>query len=247
MSYRYIDDAVLSIRPAMLSSSAPARACVAVSAPAAPAIGLVLTDSYPLFLRGMEDMFRREPGFRVLATCTDAEKTMIAVRAHRPDVCVIDLRMHGQDGFALAAEVKQIHSDTHVVFMADQLDETEMLEALAVGAKGVVLRHMPPKLLIQCVRKAHGGDTWVEKRSMAKALEKMRRREMATRELSRLLTPRELSVFELVVVGLRTRELAERLSISEGTVKIHLHNIYEKFGVANRLELTLLARDRGFV
>ena len=122
-----------------------------------------------------------------------------------------------------------------------------MIEALRVGVRGFVLRDMPPPLLVQCARMVHAGDLWVDKGAMARAVEKVLRLEMATRELVKLLTPREMQVFHTVVGGARNKAIAEQLSISEGTVKIHLHNIYDKLHVHNRFELLLLARDRGLV
>lgn len=210
-------------------------------------VKVVLADRYPIFLDGMEGVFRLESDFKVVACCTTADMVLVAVRAHRPDVLLLDLRMPGRDGFALAPEVKKANPATQVIFLADNFHEREMVEALRVGVKGFVLREMPSRLLVQCARVVHTGALWVDKGAMALAVEMMVRREAGTRELARLLTPREIEVFEKVVTELPNKKIATQLSIGEGTVKLHLHNIYNKLNVHNRFELILLARDRGLV
>ena len=98
---------------------------------------------------------------------------------------------------------------------------------------------MAPRLLVECVRKVHAGEKWLEKHSVARAMDRMVKRENEIQRLSRLLTPRELEIVRLAAEGLRNREIADRLTITEGTVKIHLHNIYEKLGVTGRPQLIL--------
>ena len=100
---------------------------------------------------------------------------------------------------------------------------------------------------MQCIRKVHAGELWLEKRSVSSALEKMVEREVAAREASAVLSRREIEVVRLVTGGLRNKEIANKLFISEGTIKVHLHTIYEKLSVHSRLELSLYARDKGLV
>jgi DNA-binding NarL/FixJ family response regulator len=108
-----------------------------------------------------------------------------------------------------------------------------------------VLKEMAARLVVQCVRKVHAGEQWLEKRSVSLALERLLKREAATREIAGLLTSREIEIVRMVADGLRNREIADRLYINEGTVKAHLHNIYEKLKVNSRLQLTRYARDKG--
>jgi DNA-binding NarL/FixJ family response regulator len=110
-----------------------------------------------------------------------------------------------------------------------------------------VLKEMAPQVLVQCVRKVHQGEKWLDHRSVVRALEKVARREAGVARLSTMVTPRELQIVKMIAGGLRNKEIAGRLAISEGTVKIHLHNIYEKLGVDGRLELLLHARQHGLV
>jgi DNA-binding NarL/FixJ family response regulator len=106
---------------------------------------------------------------------------------------------------------------------------------------------MAPQMLVQCVRKVHAGEQWLERRSVGRALEKLLSREAGSREVAGVLTPREIEVVRMVASGSRNKEIADRLSISEGTVKIHLHHIYEKLHLNGRLELARYAQDKGLV
>ena len=111
----------------------------------------------------------------------------------------------------------------------------------------MVLKEMAPHLLVQCVRKVHAGEQWLEKRSVSLALETLLRREAASREVAKVVTARELEIVRMVASGLRNKEIAERLFISEGTIKMHLHNIYGKLGVDGRLQLARYAKEKGLV
>lgn len=210
-------------------------------------ITLVLADDHPLVLDGLEQLFRQEQDFQVLARCVNGEETLQAVRRYQPDVLILDIRMPGKDGLAVLQEMNKEKLPTRVVILTAALDEDDVLEAIRLGVRGVVLKEMAPQLLVRCTRKVHAGEQWLEKRSVALALEKMLRREAGTRQLAKVLTPREIEIVRMVAAGLRNKEIAEKLFISEGTVKIHLHNIYEKLSVKSRLELVRYAQDKGLV
>jgi DNA-binding NarL/FixJ family response regulator len=210
-------------------------------------ISLVLADNHPIILDGLEQLFERGQDFKVLARCGDGEEALRAVRKHRPDILVLDLRLPGKDGLAILREMKRDKLATHVVLLTAAVDEGQVLEAIRLGVRGVVLKEMAPHLLLQCIRKVHAGEQWLEKQSVGRLLEKLLQRETAARQLALDLTPREIEIVRLVARGLRNKGIAERLSVKEGTVKIHLHNIYEKLHVNGRLELTLYAQNKGFV
>ena len=210
-------------------------------------ISLVLADDHPIILDGLEMLFRAEQDFQVLARCVNGEETIQAVRQHRPDILILDIRMPGKDGLAVLREVKKDSLPTRAVLLTVGLDEDDLLEAIRLGVRGVVLKEMAPQMLVQCVRKVHAGEQWLEKRSVGRALEKMLLREAGERQVAGVLTPRELEIMRMVAAGLRNKEIAESLSISEGTVKIHLHHIYEKLHLGGRLELALYAQERGLV
>jgi len=210
-------------------------------------IHLVLADDHPIILDGLEILFRMEKDIQVVARCVNGEEALQAVRQHRPDILILDIRMPGKDGLAVLREMKDEDLPTRVVLLTVALDEEETLEALRLGVRGVVLKEMAPQMLVQCVRKVHAGEQWLERRSVGRALEKLLSREAGAREVSGVLTPREIEIVRMVASGLRNKEIADKLSISEGTVKIHLHHIYEKLHLNGRLELALYAQDRGLV
>lgn len=223
-------------RPAFVLDSR--RACV----------GLVLADRYPIVLRGLEETFRKEPGLRVLASCTDGEQVVPAIRRHRPDILMLDPQLCRQNG--LRVVVHQIEAErlsTRVVLLAGSLDERETIEATRLGVKGFLLKDMSPHLMLQCVRKVHGGGTWLERRSTERAFATMLAREASVRDVARLLTRREMDIFYMVSSGLRNKQVAERLKISDGTVKIHLHNIYQKLRLNGRVQLVLYARRQEII
>jgi len=210
-------------------------------------IRIVLADDHTMVLQGLELLLRQEPDFQVLACCRNGDETLRAVRQYRPDILILDLAMPGKDGLAVLRELHHEELPTRVVLLTAALDEDDTLEALRLGVGGVVLKEMTVPLLIQCVRKVHTGDLWLEKRSISRALDKMLRREAGAREMAKVLTPREIEVIRLVANGMRNKEIAQRLAISEGTVKIHLHRSYEKLHVDNRLELLRYAQAKGLV
>jgi DNA-binding NarL/FixJ family response regulator len=211
------------------------------------AIRVVLADDHPIVLDGLETLFRMEQDIQVVARCVNGEEALRAVRQHRPDILILDIRMPGKDGLEVLREMQEAEVPTQVVLLTVALDEEETLEALRLGVRGVVLKEMAPQMLVQCVRKVHAGEQWVERRSVGRAVEKLLRREAGAREVAGVLTPREIEIVRMVAAGRRNKEIADKLSISEGTVKIHLHHIYEKLQLDGRLELALYAQDKGLV
>jgi DNA-binding NarL/FixJ family response regulator len=210
-------------------------------------IRLVLADDHPPILQGLTLLLRQEPDLEVLAVCRDGEETLQAVRQFQPDVLILDILMPGKDGLAVLRELRQLEIPTRVILLTAAIDEDNLLEAMRLGVGGVVLKEMAVPLLIQCVRKVYAGDQWLERHSIGRAMEKMLRREAGTREVAKLLTPRELEIVRLAASGLRNKEIASKLTISEGTVKIHLHRSYEKLHVDSRIALLRYAQTKGLV
>lgn len=208
-------------------------------------ITLVLADDHPIFLSGLEEIFRSEPNFQVLACCLEGQAALQAVRQLKPDVLILDLRMPKMDGLGVLREMQKEKLSTRVVVLTAALEEDEVLEAIRLGVYGVVLKEMAPRLLVQCIRKVVAGEQWLEKHSVRLALEKLLKRETATRQIARILTPREIEIVRMVADGLRNKVIAEHLYVSEGTIKVHLHHIYEKLKVSSRLQLARYARDEG--
>lgn len=208
-------------------------------------IRLILADDHPIVLEGLEQLFRVEADFQVVARCRDGEEALREVRMHRPDVLVLDIRMPRQDGLEVLRAVRLEGLATRVVLLTAALEEEQLVEALRMGVGGVVLKEMAPHLLVEAVREVHSGGSWLDKGSVSRVVSNLMQSEGRKREDHQLLTPRELEVVRMVARGLRNRAIAEQLFISEGTVKIHLHNIYQKLGIDGRLELAVYAQGKG--
>jgi two-component system, NarL family, nitrate/nitrite response regulator NarL len=208
-------------------------------------IRIVFADGQPLILDGLQHVLSREPDLSVVARCRDGVEALEAVQQHDPDILILDVWMRGKDGFVLLRELREQKRRTRVVLLTAGLKDEEMVEALRLGVRGVVLKEMPSRVLVQCLRKVHAGGQWVETRLLARAMDAMLQQEAVERELSRELTPRELEVVRKAVLGLSNRSIAEQLHVSEGTVKIHLHKIYEKLNVNGRFLLMAWAREHG--
>ena len=210
-------------------------------------ISLVLADDHPIVLAGLENMLRRERDCRVVASCVDGVEVMRAITRHSPDVAVLDLRMPRMDGLAVLRQIQKEKLVTRTVLLAAVLEDDDLVEAVRLGVRGIVLKEMAPTLVVQCVREVHAGGQWLEKRSVSQAIEKLIRREEATRDMAKILTPRELQIAGAVASGLRNKEIADKLGIAEGTVKIHLHVIYEKLKIDGRMALVLRMKDNAMI
>lgn len=210
-------------------------------------ISLVLADDHPIVLAGLENMLRRERDCRVVASCVDGVEAMRAITRHSPDVAVLDLRMPRMDGLAVLRQIQKDKLATRTVLLAAVLEDDDLVEAVRLGVRGIVLKEMAPTLVVQCVREVHAGGQWLEKRSVSQAIEKLIRREEATRDMAKILTPRELQIAGAVASGLRNKEIADKLGIAEGTVKIHLHVIYEKLNIDGRMALVLRMKDNAMI
>jgi DNA-binding NarL/FixJ family response regulator len=210
-------------------------------------ISIVLADDHPIVLDGLENLFRLEPDFRGVARCVNGEESLAAVRRHRPDVLILDIHMPRNDGLTVVRELRREKLQTQVVLLAAALEDEEVMEALRLGVRGMLLKELAPQMVVRCVRKVHAGEQWIEKQSFGRALDSLLRREAGEREASSVLTPREIEMVRMVARGLRNKEMSEQLAISEGTVKIHLHNIYRKLKVESRVELILFAQSKRLI
>jgi len=209
------------------------------------AITVLLADDHPLVLDGLAALFGQEEDIEVVGRCRNGDETLAAVRSLKPDVVLLDIRMPGRDGMSVLKEIREQGIPTKPILLTASLREDQLLEATRLGARGVLLKEMAPRLVVECVRKVHAGGSWLEQRTATSLLERLARNEETRDEVSVLLTPRELEIVRMVAAGMRNKQVAERLFIAEGTVKVHLHNIYEKLELEGRLDLILFAHDKG--
>lgn len=207
---------------------------------------VLVADDHPLILDGLEALIRRENDLTVVARCESGSEALTAIRDRRPDVIVIDLHMPDMNGLAVLRAMKDQRLPGRVVLLTAVAHDDEMLDAMRLGVQGIVLKEMAPRLLLQCIRSVAAGQQWLERRGTARVLDDLLKRERGVGiAASAGLTPRELEVVRLIATGLRNKAIAGKLALTEGTVKIHLHNIYRKLSVESRLELTVYARKHG--
>ena len=211
-------------------------------------IRIVLADDHPIFVQGLVSLLRTEPDFEILAACGDGDQALEALRRHRPDLLILDLRMPGKDGLAvLRAMREEGFVETRTMVLTAVTEGHEVVEAIRLGARGVVLKEMAPRFLVQCIRRVAAGGNWLERHSAGLALDALRKRETGLQETVSLLTARELEIVLMLARGLSNKEIAQQLFITEGTVKFHLHHVYDKLGVNGRLALAIYAREKGLV
>jgi DNA-binding NarL/FixJ family response regulator len=207
-------------------------------------MNLVLVDDHPLMLAGLTQLLRAEPDFDILATCQTVEEGLDAVSKYQPDVLVLDLKLGEDDGLSLLSRLAR-DSRPAVVILTAAEDENIWLKAAQLGARGIVLKATAPRVLEDCLRAVHRGETWLNVGGVDLSM-RLAQREAAEAELESLLTPRELEVVRLVALGADNQEISDRLSISLGTVKIHLHHVYDKLRLSGREALLQLLRDKSY-
>ena len=147
-------------------------------------IHVAIADDHPIVLAGLESLFALEKDIKVVARCATGEETLAAVRKHRPDILLLDIRMPGKNTFDVIRELRNENLPTRVVLLTAAINDDEALEAVRLGVGGVVLKGMPPKLLIQCIRKVYAGERWMERGFLSQAVERLVKREAGARELA---------------------------------------------------------------
>lgn len=198
-------------------------------------INIVIADDHPIVLTGLGQLIRGEAGMQVVANCVNGAEALEAVRTRRPDVLLLDINMPKLDGFGVLRTLASERADVRTIVLTAELDPAAVAAARLAGARGVVLKELSPQHVLDCIRRVHAGAEWLEFLG--------RRREPAEERADARhgheLTPRERELATLVASGLRNREIAVRLGISEGTAKLHLYNVYKKLGVSSRVELAI--------
>lgn len=208
-------------------------------------IKVVAFDEQPLILSGIERLLTDQPDIDVLASCSSGPAFREATRRHRPDILVLDPYFPDEKGIDVLRELAEEGQPATAVILTRALNEQHLVEVMRLGVRGVVLKHLDPALLVQCLRKVHSGEQWYEKASFGRALDMMLKREDRILQARSVLTMREIDLARLVASGFDNRKIAKQLRITEGTVKVHLHRIYTKLAIRNRVELSLYVREKG--
>jgi two-component system, NarL family, nitrate/nitrite response regulator NarL len=210
-------------------------------------IRLALADDHPIVLQGLRQLFAREPDVEVVSCSTNGADAVDAVRRQPVDVLMMDMRMPGVSGLDVLRRLREEQLRCKAVLLTASIDDAQVVEAVQLGARGIVLKEAPPETLIECVRRVHAGHQWIDQATLTRAFDHVVLRDAAARAAALVLTPREIDVVRMVTEGLRNRDIARRMGISEGTVKIHLHHVYEKLGVDGRGALVVYVRQNGLI
>jgi DNA-binding NarL/FixJ family response regulator len=205
-------------------------------------IRIVVADDHPFVLEGVVRLLERETDMEIVARCASGEAALQALRTLHPDVIVLDLNMPSVSGMDVLRGAAEEGLQPRVVLLTADFDEDRLVEAVRLGVRGVLIKDSAPDLLVRAIRTVHGGGQWLEPHLAALTLDRLLAREAAKQKSPHPLSRREIELVRLVAQGLRNKEVAFRLGITEGTVKIHLHRIFEKLDVTNRIELVNYAR-----
>jgi len=206
-------------------------------------IRLVLADDHPVVLAGLVEVLRAESDFEIVASATNGDEALTAVRAHRPDVLVLDLRMPVKDGLAVLRDIHAEHLQVRVVVLT-ALDNDEAVEAACLGAQGLLLKEATPSQLAKCIRAVHDGRPWLDQLIASRAVARLADERSGLNAPTAKLTPRELEVARLAAAGLPSKVIARKLSITEGTAKLHLHHVYEKLKLSGRFALAHFLQEQ---
>jgi DNA-binding NarL/FixJ family response regulator len=206
---------------------------------------LLIADDHPLFRAALRSLLETDRGMRVIGEANDGRAAVAMVQDLRPDVLLLDLCMPVTPGLEALRELSTLNSATRTLLMATEVGDSDVVEALQLGARGVVMKQSASELVFKSIRTVMSGQYWVGRECVGDLIESMRKRasEPASDALRPTfgLTSRELEIVATVVAGYPNVDIAQKFSISVKTVKHHLTNIFNKLGVANRLELALFA------
>lgn len=222
---------------------------------ATASIRIAIAERTPLLREGLRRILDDEPDLVVVGLPEDSSAVVEIVEGQAPDVLILDPATARPSGTDLLRRLAELGSKTRVLILTERIDEADLLEALRLGAKGLVLKHAPIESLLKAVRVLTAGQYWFNRTTLTDLIESLRRRAPATADDGHAgqaqpvvrLTPRETEVARLVGRGCPNREVARSLGISVETVKHHLSNIFNKIGVLSRVELALYAKDEGLI
>src|ERR1700758_5301881 len=209
-------------------------------------IGILIADDHEMFRAGLRLLLEAAPGLKVIDEARDGAEAVERARRLKPDILLLDLSMPNHPGFEA---LKDLGSDepneTRVILLSGEVSKRQIVEALQLGARGVVLKGSPTEILLKAIQTVMAGGYWVGREKVANLVQYLRDLMQSSGEEVRRrrygLTPRELEIVSAVVAGYSNKEIAALLKISQDTVKHHLSNIFDKTGVSTRVELALLA------
>jgi len=209
-------------------------------------IRIVIADDHPIFRDGLRRLLETETDLKVIGEACDGAEAVKLARQLKPDILLLDLAMPRHPGLEALREMSSgTGSSVRVILLTAAAEKNQIVEALQLGARGVVLKDSATQLLLKAIHTVMSGEYWVGRESVSNLVQYLRTLIQSSGEEARQkkfgLTPRELEIVSAVVAGYSNKEIAEYFKISEDTVKHHLSNIFDKLGVSTRLELALFA------
>ena len=193
-------------------------------------------------LSGIEAMLRGTV-YEVVGKARDGAAALDALPSVRPDILVLDLKMPSRSGLDVLRTLRSRGDIRPVVILTADLDDQSLMESIQLGVNGIIMKEGAENLIVTCLDHVARGERWIERSVLQRALEITMRDGAEPKGALGALAPRERAISRLVGAGLRNREIADELGLSEGTVKVCLHRIYEKLEISNRTELAMLARE----
>jgi len=208
-------------------------------------VRILIADDHPIFRDGLKRLLESESDLKVIGEACDGIEAVELVRKLRPEILLLDLAMPRRPGLEALREIGTDGSPVRVILLTAAAEKEQIVEALQLGARGVVLKDSATQILLKSIRAVMHGEYWVGRESVSNLVQYLRSLIDSSATASRRkrygLTPRELEIISAVVAGYANKEVAEHFKISEDTVKHHLSNIFDKLGVSTRLELALFA------
>jgi two-component system nitrate/nitrite response regulator NarL len=210
-------------------------------------IRIVIADDHPIFRDGLRRLLEAESDLKVIGEACDGAEAVQLARQLKPDILLLDLAMPRHPGLEALREMStgSGQNAVRVILLTAAAEKNQIVEALQLGARGVVMKDSATQLLLKSIHTVMSGEYWVGRESVSNLVQYLRTLVQSSGEEARQkkfgLTPRELEIVSAVVAGYSNKEIAEYFKISEDTVKHHLSNIFDKLGVSTRLELALFA------
>src|ERR1700746_1402871 len=205
-------------------------------------IRVLMADDHAIFRDGLRKLLDGDDELAIVGEAQNGAECIKLLAKLKPDILLLDLRMPDKDGLAVLEEVNFDQIPTRVVVLTAAEDDRDGVRAMRLGARGVVLKQSHTEWLVRSIHKVHSGELWLDNHMTAEVMKAFSQSsDGGPRREKPLLSDREKEIVQLVPQGFRKKEIGEKLFISEQTVKNHLHNIFDKLGVSDRLELALYA------
>ncbi len=207
-------------------------------------IRIVIADDHTIFRDGLRRLLESEADLQVVGEAADGSEAIALVQQNKPDGLLLDLAMPRMPGLETLRELSTSGAAVRVILLTAAIEKRQIVEALQMGARGIVMKDSATQLLIKSIHTVVNGQFWVDREAVGDMVQYLRERAVTdTQSPGKAfgLTRRELEILGTIVHGLSNKEIAQKFSLSEDTVKHHLTNIFDKVGVSSRLELALFA------